>query len=123
MLTDEYRYKVLKLLDEDPELSQRELAKRLGISLGKLNYCLKALIEKGMVKAASFKNSQNKQAYAYLLTPQGVEAKARLTIEFLRIKVSEHQALQQEIEQLRKEVAGLGGNESEVQVNKQSFCS
>lgn len=107
MLTDEYRYKVLKLLDEDPELSQRELAKRLGISLGKLNYCLKALIEKGMVKAANFKNSQKKQAYTYLLTPKGIEDKARLTVEFLRVKVSEHQALQREINELRGEVEKL----------------
>jgi EPS-associated MarR family transcriptional regulator len=107
MLTDEYRYKVLKLLDDNPELTQRQLAKALGISLGKVNFCLKALIEKGMIKAGNFKNSQNKQAYAYLLTPKGVEAKARLVVAFLRAKVAQHQALQREIEQLRQEVAEI----------------
>lgn len=105
MLTDEYRYKVLNMLDNNPELTQRQLAKSLGISLGKVNYCLKALIEKGMVKASNFKNSQNKQAYAYLLTPRGVEAKARLTADFLRIKIAEHEALKREIEELRRQVS------------------
>lgn len=107
MLTDEYRYKVLKLLDENPELSQRQLAKALGVSLGKVNFCLKALIDKGMVKAGNFKNSQNKKAYAYLLTPKGVEAKARLAVVFLRAKVAQHRALQGEIEQLRQEVGSI----------------
>jgi len=105
MLNDEYRYKVLKQLEGNPELTQRQLAKSLGISLGKVNYCLKALIEKGMIKAAQFRNSDNKQAYAYLLTPRGVEAKARLTAEFLRVKVAEHKVLKAEIEELRQEVA------------------
>jgi len=105
MLNDEYRYKVLKLLESNPELTQRQVARALGISLGKVNYCLKALIEKGMIKAAQFRNSNNKQAYAYLLTPQGAEAKARLTAEFLRVKMAEHRALKAEIDQLRREVA------------------
>lgn len=113
MLTDEYRYKVLKLLDENPELTQRQLAKSLDISLGKANYCLKALIEKGMIKAANFKNSKNKQAYVYFLTPQGIEDKARLTVEFLRIKLAEHNALKREIEQLRSEVSKLNAGEGE----------
>lgn len=107
MLTDEYRYKVLKLLDDNPELTQRQLAKSLGISLGKVNYCLKALIEKGMIKASNFRNNQNKQAYAYFLTPRGIEDKARLTVEFLRIKMAEHRELNREIEQLRREVKDL----------------
>lgn len=105
MLTDEYRYKVLKLLEDNPELTQRQLARALGVSLGKVNYCLKALIEKGMIKAGQFRNSGNKQAYAYLLTPKGVETKARLTVEFLRVKVAEHRALKAEIDELRQEVA------------------
>lgn len=104
MLTDEYRYKVLKLLDANPNLSQRALAKELGISLGRANYCLKALVERGMVKAANFKNSQNKTAYAYLLTPRGVDEKARVSVRFLKQKLAEHQALQTEIEQLRREL-------------------
>lgn len=107
MLTDEYRYKVLKLLDDNPQVSQRDIAKSLDISLGKVNYCLKALIEKGMIKASNFKNSSNKRAYAYLLTPKGIDAKARLTAVFLRVKLAEHRALQREIEQLKREVADL----------------
>jgi len=104
VLTNEYRYKVLKLLDDNPELTQRQLAKALGISLGKVNYCLKALIAKGMIKAGNFKNSQNKKAYAYFLTPQGIEDKARVTAEFLKVKLAEHRALQAQIEELRREV-------------------
>lgn len=69
MLTDEYRYKILKLVEEKPEISQRELAEALGISLGKVNYCLKALIKVGILKASNFKNCNNKLAYMYLLTP------------------------------------------------------
>lgn len=107
MLTDEHRYKVLKLLDANPNLSQRALAKELGVSLGSANYCLKALIERGLIKASNFKNSQNKQAYAYFLTPQGIEDKARVTVRFLKHKLAEHQALQSQIEQLRQEVQAL----------------
>lgn len=107
MLTDEYRYKVLKLLDANPNLSQRALAKELGVSLGRANYCLKALIERGMIKASNFKNSQNKQAYAYFLTPEGIEDKARVTVRFLKHKLAEHQALQSQIKQLRQEVQAL----------------
>src|SRR5690554_3859687 len=104
MLTDEYRYKVLKLLAENPNLSQRDLARELGISLGKVNYCIQALIEKGMVKAGNFKSSQNKQAYAYLLTPKGIEDKAKVTARFLNRKLAEYETLQAEIECLREEV-------------------
>lgn len=111
MLTDEYRYKVLKLLDENPSVSQREIAKELGISLGKVNYCLKALVERGLVKAGNFRNSQNKQGYAYLLTPKGIEDKARVTTRFLKRKVNEYQALEAEIEQLRNEVSAYTSKE------------
>jgi EPS-associated MarR family transcriptional regulator len=103
MLTDEIRYKLLKLLESNPELSQREVARELGISLGKVNYCLKALMEKGWIKAANFKNSKNKMAYMYLLTPRGIEAKARMTGQFLQIKMHEFAALRDEIEQIRRE--------------------
>ncbi|MFI8622096.1 MarR family EPS-associated transcriptional regulator [Marinomonas sp. NPDC078689] len=105
MLTDEYRYKILKELQYSPDLSQRELAKRLGISLGKTNFCLKALIEKGLIKAGNFKRSTNKAKYLYLLTPTGIEAKARLTRKFLHKKLQEHEALALEIESLREEAA------------------
>lgn len=107
MLTDEYRYKILKLVESNPELSQRELAKALGVSLGKANFCLKALIDVGMVKATNFRNSKNKLAYMYLLTPSGIEAKAAITMRFLKRKVEEHNALLQEIEVLREDVANL----------------
>ncbi|WP_341938845.1 MarR family EPS-associated transcriptional regulator [Marinimicrobium sp. C2-29] len=107
MVNDEYRYKVLKILEDQPEITQRQLAKSLGISLGKVNYCLKALAEKGMIKAANFRNSQNKKAYTYLLTPRGIEEKARMTVDFLRIKLAEHDALTREIAELKKDVSNL----------------
>lgn len=103
MLSDEYRYKILKRLESDPEISQRELAGELGISLGRVNYCVQALIEKGLVKAKNFRNSKNKKGYAYLLTPRGIEDKARITMEFLKIKLAEHEALTKEIHRLQAE--------------------
>lgn len=105
MSHEEVHYKLLKLLHDEPELSQRELAKRLGISVGKINYCLKALAEKGLIKAGNFKNSPDKRAYVYLLTPQGVKAKAKATLEFLRRKQAEYEALKKEISQLKREAA------------------
>lgn len=104
MLTEEYRYKMLKALEADPQLSQRELARQLGISLGKTNYCIKALMEKGLVKAENFKNNPDKSGYWYLLTLQGLEEKAMLTKRFLARKLQEHEELTAEIEQLRQEV-------------------
>jgi len=103
MLTDEYRSKILRILEEEPEISQRELARELGISLGKANYCLQGLMEKGLVKANNFKNSNNKKAYMYLLTRKGIAEKARATTRFLKRKVAEYEALQREIELLRRE--------------------
>jgi len=103
MLTDEYRYKILKQLELNPDISQRDLARELGISLGKANYCIQALIEKGLVKTRNFKNSQNKKAYIYLLTPKGVEAKASITLKFLKYKMTEYQALKAEIQHLEQE--------------------
>ena len=103
MLTDEYRYKILKELETNPEISQRELAKGLGISLGKANFCIQALIEKGFIKANNFRNSQNKKAYIYLLTPKGIEEKASITLQFLKYKMAEYQTLKTEIEHLQRE--------------------
>jgi EPS-associated MarR family transcriptional regulator len=105
MLTDEYRYRILKLLEADPQASQRELAGRLGISLGRVNYCLKALIEKGLVKSNNFRNNSNKRAYLYLLTPSGIEEKARVTARFLRRKLEEYDALKRELDELQREAA------------------
>lgn len=107
MLTDEYRYKILKLVARNPEISQRELAQQLGISLGKANYCLKALVQRGVLKATNFRNSKNKLAYMYLLTPQGIEEKAAITLRFLQVKMREYENLQVEIEKLRGEALEL----------------
>lgn len=104
MLTDEYRYKILRELETNPEISQRDLARGLGISLGKANFCIKALIEKGLIKANNFRNSQNKKAYFYYLTPKGMEEKASITLRFLKCKMAEYEELKKEIEQLRSEV-------------------
>jgi len=103
VLSDEMRYKLLKLLDANPRLSQRDVARELGISLGSVNYCLQALVRKGWIKASRFTNSRSKAAYMYLLTPRGMEAKLRLTFEFLRIKLREYETLRDEIEQIRRE--------------------
>jgi EPS-associated MarR family transcriptional regulator len=101
------RYKVMRLLESNPALSQRDVARELGISLGKVNYCLQALVRKGWIKATNFKNSHNKAAYMYLLTPRGLEEKGRLTVQFLVIKVREYEKLRIEIEQMRREAEGV----------------
>ncbi|MES2535074.1 MAG: MarR family EPS-associated transcriptional regulator [Pseudomonadota bacterium] len=106
-LNEEYRYRILKRLEAKPEISQRELAKELGVSLGKANYCLKALVEKGLIKANNFHDSQNKRGYIYLITPTGVEEKARMTLRFLKFKMAEYEALQEEIINLQREVAQI----------------
>ncbi len=103
MLTDEYRYKILKILEANPEISQRDLARVLGVSLGRTNFCLKALIERGLLKATNFRNSSNKLAYMYLLTPKGIEEKSVITARFLKIKMQEHANLEAEIEELRRD--------------------
>ncbi len=104
-LDDAVTYNLLKNLEANPRLSQRTLAKTLEISLGKVNYCLKALIDKGWVKAKNFEKSSNKLGYTYILTPSGIENKARITARFLRAKIIEYEKLQEEIEALRREVA------------------
>ena len=103
-LQEENHLKVLRLLQANPQLSQRELADALGVSLGKTNYCLKALLGKGFVKMQSFKKSQKKLAYAYLLTPTGITEKAGLTVRFLARKVAEYESLTLEIEALKSEM-------------------
>ena len=112
MFDDNTSYGLLKTLEDNPSLSQRDLAKRLGISLGKVNFCLNALIEKGCLKVNNFRNSDNKLAYAYLLTPHGVEQRARMTVEFLQIKVREYERLRTEIEELQREAEQKGLLES-----------
>lgn len=101
MLSDELRYKVLKLLEGNPALSQRDLARELGISLGKVNFCMRALIDRGSVKVTNFTNSKNRRAYMYLLTPRGIEERARMTARFLKLRMREYELLKREIEELR----------------------
>jgi len=100
------RYHLLKLLAEQPQLSQRELARRMGISLGKTNFCLQALIRVGLVKARNFRNSQNKAAYLYKLTPGGIEEKARVTRSFLQRKMEEYESIKREIAALKADLEG-----------------
>jgi EPS-associated MarR family transcriptional regulator len=102
---EEINLEVLRQLESEPRLNQRRLAGRLGLSLGKANYCLRALVRKGLVKASNFKRSDNKLAYAYLLTPSGIQEKARLTAAFLKRKQAEYDRLQVEIARLEAEVA------------------
>jgi EPS-associated MarR family transcriptional regulator len=102
-MQDEIAYKLLKSIEENPSQSQRELSQSLGISLGKLNYCLKALIDKGLVKAGNFRKNPQKRHYLYLLTPQGIEEKAKVTMRFLKRKVKDYEELKREIEELQKE--------------------
>lgn len=111
MLTDEYRYKILKILEANPEISQRDLARELDISLGRVNFCLKALIEKGLLKATNFRNSRNKLAYMYFLTPTGIEEKSVITARFLKIKMQEYANLEAEIKELRREATQLTKSE------------
>jgi len=111
MLTDEYRYKILKCLEHNPEISQRDLARELEVSLGKANFCLKALVNVGLLKVTNFRNSRNKLAYMYLLTPTGVKEKSVVTERFLRSKLKEYEALEAEINVLRKESKNINNNE------------
>jgi len=109
-ISDEMRCQLLRRLAADPDVSQRQLAGELGISLGKLNYCLQALISKGWVKASNFTRNPSKKGYGYLLTPKGVEAKARLTVRFLQYKITEYDKLMMVIAELQQEVKTLGGD-------------
>lgn len=108
MLSEDLRYKLLKLLAEEPQISQRDLALRLGVSVGKVNYCLSALVNIGLVKINNFRKANNKLAYSYLLTPSGIEEKAWVTVSFLQRKMREYSELREEIEQLRREVSFAG---------------
>ena len=94
----------MRILQENPDLTQRELAEKLGISVGGLNYCLKALMDKGFVKLENFQNSKHKFKYAYILTPMGMAQKVAMTGRFLKRKLDEYEALKNEIEALKAEV-------------------
>ncbi|TSA40698.1 MAG: MarR family EPS-associated transcriptional regulator [Methylococcaceae bacterium] len=105
-LQEDTNYRVMRLLEENPDMTQRELAECLGVSVGGLNYCLKALIEKGWVKMHNFSHSKNKFGYMYLLTPSGIAEKSALTSRFLKRKLEEYDALKAEIEALQTEIKG-----------------
>ena len=103
-MNDELSIKLIKALENEPEQSQRRLSKSCGVSLGSIHYCLKALIEKGYVKAKNFKNSDNKLAYAYIVTPSGFWLKKEITVAFLKRKLAEYEALEREIKVLKDDL-------------------
>jgi EPS-associated MarR family transcriptional regulator len=103
-IQEDTHFRIMRILQENPDLTQRELAKTLGMSVGGLNYCLNALIDKGLVKMQNFSNSKNKFKYVYLLTPMGIAEKVALTTRFLSRKMQEYEELKLEIEALRSEV-------------------
>ncbi len=113
-LHEDSHLKVLRILESNPDINQRELAEAVGVSLGKLNFCLKALMEKGFVKAQNFRNNQNKLSYYYLLTPSGVAAKAAITARFLERKLHEYDALKAEIEAIKSEAKNADGNKAQT---------
>ena len=95
---------LMRVIDENPQMTQRDLSSRMGLSLGKINFLIKSLIEKGFIKADNFKNSNNKISYLYLLTPAGIEEKTKITYRFLKRKMEEYEKLENEIRHLKKEV-------------------
>ena len=103
MNNQDIRLDLLRKLESNPQFTQRELAKEMGVSLGKVNYCMKKLTEKGLIKLTNFKQNPNKMGYVYLLTPKGIDEKARLTISFLKRKVIEYEILKKEINELKLE--------------------
>ncbi len=110
MLSEEDRFKLFRLIESNPRMSQRDVAQALGISLGKVNYCINAFVTRGWVKASNFKNSKNKAAYMYLLTPRGIEEKARVTMRFLQARIREYESLKEEIQALRAEAERQAAN-------------
>jgi EPS-associated MarR family transcriptional regulator len=105
-LQEDTSFRVMRILEENPDLTQRELAEQLGMSIGGLNYCMKALIEKGYVKIENFHNSKNKFKYVYVLTPSGISQKIALTGRFLQRKLIEYESLKNEIATLHGEISG-----------------
>ena len=103
-LSEDVHFRVLRVLSDRPGLSQREIARELGVSLGAVNYCLRALVEKGQIKVQNFRASDNKLRYAYILTPRGIAQKAQLTGAFLKRKIAEYEALKAEIEAVKREM-------------------
>ena len=100
----EIKYRLLKILSQEGNLSQRDMAKRAGISLGKVNYCLSELAKRGMIKIIRFKSAKDKRPYTYILTPHGLQEKAKLTMRFLKLKLGEYEELKRQIKQLADEI-------------------
>ena len=111
-LQEDTNFRLLQLLHDNPHLSQREMAKALGISFGGANYCLNALIEKGLVKIHNFSQNQNKFGYAYLLTPSGISEKVMLTGRLLKRKLEEYEELKAEIKALKLELVAKNGEKT-----------
>ena len=111
---EDVHFRVMRLLEANPDMSQRDLAAHVGISLGSLNYCLKALMDKGFVKLENFQNSKHKFKYVYILTPAGIAQKVALTGRFLKRKMQEYEALKAEIEGLEDELGVDQGSGREV---------
>lgn len=103
-LDKEIRLKLLKLLESEPELTQREMNHKMGVSLGKINYCISALTEKGMIRIERFKHHRKKSAYIYRLTPKGIEELANLTLSFLKLRIEEYNRIKEEIQSLSEEI-------------------
>jgi EPS-associated MarR family transcriptional regulator len=114
-LQEDTYFRVLRMLQDNPDITQREIAEKLSVSTSGLNYCLKALIDKGWVKVQNFSQSKNKFGYIYVLTPQGIAEKALLASRFLKRKMSEYEQLQSEIEAVKVEMGGLDGDVQKTQ--------
>ncbi len=104
---EELKLRVMRVIEEKPTATQREIAQELNVSLGGVNYCLKALVDRGLVKLNNFAKSERKMGYAYILTPDGVSEKAKITVRFLKRKMAEYELLQKEIEQLKSEIGEI----------------
>ena len=119
----EIHYRLLKVLSQDPQLGQRDMAKRMGISLGKVNYCISELAAKGWIKITRFRSAKDKIPYTYMLTPKGLEEKGRLTIRFLERKLSEYEEIKKQIRELHYEVEedGLDNSGSELSIAVKSI--
>jgi EPS-associated MarR family transcriptional regulator len=103
MNNQDIRLDLLRRLESNPQFTQRELSREMGVSLGKINYCMKKLTVKGLIKITNFTHNPNKMGYAYLLTPSGIEEKSRLTFSFLKRKIVEYEILKKEINELKLE--------------------
>lgn len=113
-MVNEDGFRLLRLIESSPEISQREISKKSSLSLGKVNYCLKSLSEKGLIKIKRFSRSERKVGYIYVLTPEGIKTKSLMTIDFLRQKLAEYEVLQDEITSLKNELEVTRAGEKQM---------